>query len=119
MLTMKFSEWLNKEMISRGYSQASLSKAVNVSDAHINHIVHGRRNPGPELCEGIAHAFKMPPEDVFRIAGLLPQKTLVTPTLNEVNYKMSLLNESAQKLVLDFVDMLLKRGTENEGDTKG
>lgn len=51
-----------------------------MSSQMINAIINGQANPGLESCQGIARAFKLPLEDVFRMAGILPVK-LVPPEL--------------------------------------
>jgi len=51
-----------------------------MSSQMINAIINNQANPGLESCQGIARAFKMPLEDVFRMAGILPPK-LIPPEL--------------------------------------
>ena len=43
-------------------------------------VLSGTTNPGLDFCRGIARAFKLPLEDVFRLAGILPVK-LIPPEL--------------------------------------
>src|SRR3990167_5968829 len=71
----EFSEWLNQELESRNLKPADLAKKANISQSTISMIVSGQRGPGTEFCLAIAEAFKLPPEDVFRRAGLLPHKS--------------------------------------------
>lgn len=67
-----FSEWLMREIETRGISQAELAYKAGVSAATISHVLTGTRNAGPDLCVAIARALNYSPEYVFRIAGLLP-----------------------------------------------
>lgn len=69
---MSFNDWLEQELKRRRWRQTDLAQAMEMSDSTISHLLAGNRNPGPDLCNGIARAFGIPPEEVFRMAGLLP-----------------------------------------------
>lgn len=69
---MTFNDWLEQELKNRRWRQTDLAQAMGMSDSTISHLLAGNRNPGPDLCNGIARAFGIPPEEVFRMAGLLP-----------------------------------------------
>jgi DNA-binding XRE family transcriptional regulator len=45
-----------------------------MSSQMINALVNGQANAGLDSCQGIARAFKIPLEDVFRLAGILPAR---------------------------------------------
>lgn len=70
--TMTFVEWLTQELKERRWQQKDLAEAANVSDSTISLVLKGTRDPGKDLCNGIAKAFGIPPETVFRMAGILP-----------------------------------------------
>ena len=81
-----FSEWLQTELDQRNWSKADLSRASGISPAHITRIMKREQSPGPDTCNSIARALKMPPEVVFRLAGLLPENSQYPddpPTLKE------------------------------------
>ncbi len=65
-------EWIRNELNERGWDQAELARRANITQAQISRVMSGTRNPGPEFCNGIARAFNIPPERVFRLAGFLP-----------------------------------------------
>ena len=67
-----FKEWLIKEMGLRDWSQADLARSSELNRAVINKLLNGQSNPSPATLEGIARAFRVPIESVYRIAGLLP-----------------------------------------------
>jgi transcriptional regulator with XRE-family HTH domain len=64
-----FVDWLNEELNERGWGQNELARRAGVSGGSISHIVNRRKNPGFDVCVGIAEAFSMPPEAVLRRAG--------------------------------------------------
>jgi transcriptional regulator with XRE-family HTH domain len=67
-----FSVWICAEIVKRGWKASDLARAANVSKGTISDILNERRRPGLDVCVAIARALKYPPEDVLRIAGLLP-----------------------------------------------
>ena len=81
MAIQKFTIWLNKELTQKGWSQADLARHSGLSTAAISRIMNGTRNAGPELCQAIARALHLPPEVVYRKAGLLPPEE--EPNLEE------------------------------------
>jgi transcriptional regulator with XRE-family HTH domain len=69
---MTFTEWLEQELESRRWRQADLAQEMGSSEGMVSMVLRGERKPGPDFCNGIARAFGVPPETVFRMAGLLP-----------------------------------------------
>lgn len=69
---MTFIDWLEQELKKRRWRQTDLAQEMGMSDSTLSHLFAGNRNPGPDLCNGIARAFGVAPEEVFRMAGLLP-----------------------------------------------
>lgn len=67
----KFINWLNNELASRGWSNSEMSRRSGMSQPAISMAVSGQNKPGWDLCNGVAKAFGVPPEKVFRIAGLV------------------------------------------------
>ena len=67
-----FPDWLANELTKRDISPSELARLSNKSPAVITRILNGERRPAPETIEAIAHALRLPPETVFRAAGLLP-----------------------------------------------
>ena len=43
-----------------------------MTSGQVSRIISGERKAGPTACVVIARALGLPPEEVFRIAGLLP-----------------------------------------------
>jgi transcriptional regulator with XRE-family HTH domain len=65
-------EFLEEELQRRSWRPADLARAAGVPDATISHILNSSRRAGPEVCNAIARALDEPPEQIFRMAGLLP-----------------------------------------------
>ena len=75
---MLFGEWLSHQIYMRQWDQKMLAHMSGVTAAQISRIISGTRRPGPESLTGIAAALKVPPEDLFRRAGLLPMPASAT-----------------------------------------
>lgn len=71
-MKQSFADWLLNELQNREMSQADLARLSGITTAQISRIISGGRKPGDVALNGIARAFRMPPEKVFELAGLLP-----------------------------------------------
>jgi transcriptional regulator with XRE-family HTH domain len=107
-MLMEFKEWLTKEMQSRGWNINDLARAAGVSRGALGNIVRGERSAGPDVCTGIANAFKLPPEQVFRRAGLLPQATPLHETIEQISHIMNLLATDEQNNLLEYARFRLQ-----------
>jgi len=103
--TLEFGNWVVQELEVRGMSQADLARAAHVTRTAISDVVNGRRNPGKDLAQGIARAFDLPPEQVFREAGLLPPALEVDEEIERIVHEASKLNEQDKAEVLAFIRM--------------
>jgi transcriptional regulator with XRE-family HTH domain len=82
---MQFASWLQAEMERRGWDQSELSRRSEAAGYFISHsqlsrILAGDRQAGPDACIAIAHALRIPREEVFRARGwLLREPNMVIP----------------------------------------
>ncbi len=105
-----FSDWLVIQLNDKGWSQAELSRQAGVSRAAISAVIVGTRNPGNDLCEAIARALKLPPETVFRAAGILPKNHQVSEKRERAHYAIDRVLEKD----LDRLYKLIEAFTEDE-----
>lgn len=68
---MTFTDWLSLELEKRSWSQSELARQAGVTRGAMSHIFSHTRQPGVGLLKGIARALHLPPEEVFRMAGIL------------------------------------------------
>lgn len=66
--TDDFREWLREELAHRGWSSADLARRSNLNKSHISRILRDRL-PGTETLVKIAHALRLPADEVLRRAG--------------------------------------------------
>jgi transcriptional regulator with XRE-family HTH domain len=109
MLSMdNFGRWLLQELEDRKMSQSELSRLSGLSRGTLSNLISGTRGRGPDSIEAIARAFKMPPEQVFRVAGLLPPKADADEWIEEQAHKMSLLTPGKRQMAERLIDALLE-----------
>jgi transcriptional regulator with XRE-family HTH domain len=106
-----FAQWLKKEIQIRGWRQADLARAARIDSSVFSRILNLEREPSPETCRAIARALNLPPETVFRRAGLLPAKPnepVDEPSVREMVHLYSQLNNRDQEEVLTVVRALVR-----------
>lgn len=84
----EFGEWLSTQLKERGWNQAELARRASVTDATLSRIISGTRQLGPDVATSIARALQIPPDFVFREAGLLPS---LPPAVEEEREVVSIL----------------------------
>lgn len=106
----EFTDWLQNELDKRGWAQIELTRRGGISSGAVSNLMSGDRNPGPEICNAIARALKIPPETVFRAAGLLPERPETDPLTEEAEYLLSQLPEEKRQQAINFIRFLAREG---------
>jgi transcriptional regulator with XRE-family HTH domain len=104
--------WLKRELKLRGWSMREMARRAGVSHTAIINLVNGRTNPSAQFCLQIAEALQMPPEEIYRSAGLLPSSTPEEASLLEANYLFARLSEGEQETVLTIMRALAEKRRE-------
>jgi len=68
----KLSDYLNTQIIDRGWSKSELARRAGVSISQTTDVLNERANPGAEFCIAVARALGNPPEEMLRLGGILP-----------------------------------------------
>jgi len=112
----EFSKWLEDELYHRRWTQAELVRKTGLSRGGVSLLVNAMTRPNPETCIMIARAFNIPPDIPLKRAGYLEgRKDSASPTIDEANFKLELLPEKYQKLVVEYIEFLLHK---RNGDDK-
>jgi len=112
---MDFSDWLNKQMNEKGWSQAELARRAGINRQVVsNYINKQREKPDYDILIAIARALNIPPETIFRAAGLLTPVSPDTEYEKRLIYLVRMLNDRYQKQILDYAEWLLNQQQNEE-----
>lgn len=112
----EFSEWLEQQLSLRNWRPADLARAAGLSNATITRILNGDRRAGPDMANAIALGLGLPPDLVFRRAGLLPPQPGPErdPTLQELLEIMRNLSPDERREVVDYALFRYRRRPNGE-----
>jgi len=96
----EFSEWLLNVLSQRGWDQAELSRRSQTTTALSSRMLSGERRPGAVVARRLARALQLPPEEVFRQAGLLPRSAFNPIGLDELDHIYNALDDGDRKRML-------------------
>lgn len=77
-----------------------LARRSGLTATTISDIEGDKANIGQQACNAIARAFNLPPEEVFRRAGILPPAPERTPGLKEAEFLFTKLSPERRSLIL-------------------
>lgn len=103
METIAFITWLQSELDKRGWSQADLARAIRMTTATVSRVMSGDRKPGIEFLIALAGALKVPPEEIYRAAGLLPPITESKQITEEINYLMAGMTPDERQEAIEYL----------------
>ena len=110
-----FPEWLLAELEKRSMTQAELARKSGVTPPQISRILSGTRGTEGKTLSAFAHALKLPPEEVYRAAGLLPPEPAETKLARQITHITSQLPPEEQQGLLEFAKLRLRL---SEGQAK-
>jgi transcriptional regulator with XRE-family HTH domain len=114
-----FSQWLTEETDQRGWTFAELARRAELAQPTISLVVNGQKNPGPRFCRGIARALRLPPEAVFRKAGLLPANPQEDQVARDLMEILPLLSDESLELLLHAARGMLQESAGDQPKAEG
>jgi transcriptional regulator with XRE-family HTH domain len=104
-----FSSWLYSELDKRSWSQSELARRAELAQPTISLVLSEQKNPGPEFCYGVARAFRLPAEVVFRRAGLLPPEPDGDSRFHAAVGTLKRLRPQDQEIIYLMIETLAQR----------
>lgn len=111
-----FATWLIEELKKKDWSQSDLARRAGVSQVTVSRVLSETRQPGPEFCQGVAQALRIPPEQVFRRAGLLPLKSQQQEGIEELLFYYEQLTPGDQARALTLLRALAEERVEYDAE---
>ena len=105
--TQAFTNWLNKELDTRGISDRELARRGGVSHSSISLLRSGQM-PGLKVLRAIAAGLDVPLSAVLKEAGF-DEPLEQTPNLREANLLFSKLSNEEQDTVLTMMRALAEK----------
>lgn len=109
LMEKSFADWLRDKLNEMGWTQAELARRSGVSAPQITRLLSGERGIGEQSISSIARALRLPPETVFRAAGLLPPEPEYVPLLDEWNAVFYELTPDEQQEMIDIARLKVDR----------
>lgn len=105
-MTKRFGDWLIDRLNERNWSQSNLARASGITRGGISNLVNHVRTPDAATCQSIGLALNIPPEDIFRVAGLLPPKPEESALDRKIIFLVSTLpTEEDKEDVLRYIEL--------------
>jgi transcriptional regulator with XRE-family HTH domain len=105
-----FITWVANETRLRGWSDSELARRISKSQATVSRIMNRERNPTWDFCAGVARAFGLPADDVFRRAGLLPSLPPEVAEERQANRLLRQMDPERRRIALDMLRVLAGQG---------
>ena len=115
---MEFSEWLDKELYSRGWSRSEAARRGGISASMVDKVINGHAQPGMTFYKGVAQAFQMPLKEVLIKAGEIDERsTEDSPSFFEwIRIWLSASDDDRDKM-LEMAEELAKQQDEERNDS--
>ena len=108
-MLMEFTEYVQSEMKKRGWSQADLSRQTGMTTGGVSMLLNQTRKPSPETLLTLSKAFQIPPESIFRAAGLLPPEPQLTEGTKMILYLFQQLSDEGKRDLISYARFLLEK----------
>lgn len=107
LMDMRFPEWLEDKMTEKGWSQSELARKSGLTRQAINYYLSDKsKQPDEFALQKLAKAFKIPVEQVYRAAGLLPPANGNDPWVEEMDHKLRQLSPGLREVADRFINSL-------------
>jgi transcriptional regulator with XRE-family HTH domain len=113
---MTFIEFVESEMEKREWTRADLSRKSGISQPQITRVLNGAQSPGDVFIDGIARAFDLPVDIVYRAARELPADEKRSELEKQAVYWFEKIeSEETKRKVVDIIKLFTGDDTEPRG----
>ena len=106
LMDITFSAWLSNKMMEHNWTQSDLARASGLTRQAISYYLSEKsKQPDEFALQRIAHALKLPPEQVYRAAGILPPAINIDEEMERIIHEIEKLPKADREEVLAFIRM--------------
>lgn len=109
-----FTEWLNQELNSRGWSQSELARRARLAPATISNIMNEYKTPGLESCRKIARAFDLPQSVVLQQAGLGDEQMPIAPGEARLLWAFRRMTDEMRQILITVASGMVGEGSASQ-----
>jgi transcriptional regulator with XRE-family HTH domain len=110
-----FIDWLESELAKRRWSYNRLARRAGLSHSMLSRVRAGAA-PSWTTCRAIAEALDLPPEHVFRQAGMLPPVSREQSEYEEFCHLLDQLSAEDRQELFEIARLKLNLNRENYPD---
>jgi transcriptional regulator with XRE-family HTH domain len=114
-MTSDFTQWIGTELEKRNWTHARLAQEAGVSRPIVTQVISGKVPPSCEFCIKVAIALDVSPENILRMADILPgEQTEIgdSPIAQEIAAIAASLPLEQRKELLNFAHYLATKKPE-------
>lgn len=101
-----FGDWLLAQMKAQKLSQSEFARRAGLTRQAISYYTTGKsKQPDEFALQKIAAALKIPPEEVYRAAGIPLSKSTENKIISQITHLALDLPEAEQQDILEFVKL--------------
>jgi len=104
-----FPGWLQEQMDARGWGQADLANRAGINRQVVWGWLNRRKKPTEEYLVKIANAFEIPPQEILRVAGVLPIEANHDPLTEAILHLIHDLDTDTKNDILEYAKYLKGR----------
>lgn len=103
-------DWIIDNMQARGWNQTDLARMSGLNTGAVSNLLNRKRRPGIKSCTAIAHAFRVHPSVVLKMAGLMDSSAFNPDddVIAEINAIYSKLDHQNKIDALEYIRLRLR-----------
>jgi transcriptional regulator with XRE-family HTH domain len=103
-MTTKFASWLNAALAEKGWTQAELARRSGLTRQVISYYFSEKsKQPDETALQKIAKAFKLPVQQVYRAAGILPPDKEISEEIEQILHELAGMSREEQLEALSYI----------------
>jgi transcriptional regulator with XRE-family HTH domain len=112
--SMDVVEYLLKVMEERELIPADITKRSGLSPSQVSKVLNRESPAGQKALDSFAKALNLPPDDLYRRAGILPMKPNADEVVTEIVHIYHMLSEDNKGDLLDYAKNRLSKQEREE-----